>query len=81
MKTHPAHLLANGLWNPFTGRKKFQISCGEFNHTYIDKVPCAGIDEISSICPCCHTQNVWSISEWFHDYGKEFERLHGRKLS
>jgi hypothetical protein len=71
----PKSIIANGLWNPFTGCKKFQITCGECSHTYFDKIPCTGVDEASSICPCCDAQNVWSLSEWIRGYESMIENL------
>jgi len=60
------HVRANGLWNVFTGRKKWTITCGKCSHTWQEKVPI--VEVCSAICPCCHEQNVWSareFQEWY----------------
>jgi hypothetical protein len=69
----PKSIIANGLWNPFTGCKKFQITCGECSHTYFDKIPCAGVDEASSRCTKFALVAVWSFSEWMRDYESMIE--------
>lgn len=66
MKTVTPLLRANGLWNHFTGRKKWRITCGECQHTWDEKVPIQ--ERCSSICPCCHSQNVWSASAFENAY-------------
>ena len=60
-------LRANGLnGNPFTGTKKWVITCSECEHTWIEKVPVMEI--CSAICPNCKTQNKWSFSEFMREY-------------
>jgi hypothetical protein len=61
----------NGLWNIFTGRKKYSIVCGSCGHTWSDKVPFEAGDVASSICPCCGAQNIWSHSEFSKLYEKQ----------
>ena len=51
---------ANGLWNHFTGKKQWRITCGTCRHTWDEKVPIQ--ERCSAVCPCCHAQNVWSAS-------------------
>jgi hypothetical protein len=68
--TGPASIFANGLWNHFTGRKKYTIKCGECEHTWTDKVSFA-TDTASSLCPCCGAQNKWSHSQFERDYDRE----------
>lgn len=64
--TVPTEVSANGLWNHFTGRKKWEITCGHCDHTWSEKVP---IREVcSAVCPCCHTQNKWSASAFERAY-------------
>ena len=69
--TEPQHLQANGLWNHFTGKKKWRITCGECQHTWYEKVPIQ--ETCSAICPNCHTQNIWSAIA--------FERAYRRMLN
>lgn len=69
-KVHPADLLANGLWNPFTGRKKYTIRCGACEHSYDDKVPFNMGDTASSICFACGSQNIWSHGEFQRGYNR-----------
>ncbi len=66
MKT-PKNLIANGLWNIFTNKKKYVITCGNCEHIYKDKVFFID-DDASSICPTCKCQNVWSHSGFDEDY-------------
>jgi hypothetical protein len=61
----------NGLWNVFTGRKKYTIRCGGCNHTWTDKVPFAAGDLASSICPCCGAQNTWSHLDFAVAYERQ----------
>ena len=73
MRKTPKYLIANGLWNHFTGKKKYQITCGECGHTYKEKVSFSSGDMASSICPCCHCQNTWSHSAWEGLYNTTLE--------
>jgi len=64
----PTTIHGNGLYNHFTGRKKWTITCGACGHTWKEKVP---IHEPSSaICPCCKAQNKWSIVAFDAAYNK-----------
>ena len=63
----PAKLCANGLYNHFTGRKKYTITCGECSHRWPEKVPFT-VDTASALCPCCKVQNTWSHSLWLKRY-------------
>lgn len=56
----PHNISANGWYNHFTGRKKYEVQCGDCLHTYSDKVPFKLSDRASSICPACSIINVWS---------------------
>jgi predicted RNA-binding Zn-ribbon protein involved in translation (DUF1610 family) len=56
-------LWGNGLWNHFTGRKRYTIQCGKCQHTWREKVLLAS-DEASALCPSCGAQNVWRHSEF-----------------
>lgn len=69
-KQYTPIIWANGLWNHFTGRKKYHIQCGNCKHTYIDKVDFQ-TDIASSICPCCSAQNIWSHSGFAEAYNRE----------
>ena len=64
---------ANGLWNPFTRKKKWRIECGNCQHLWDEKVPVGDHDEMSAICPCCHEQNVWSLSGFTEKYKQQLE--------
>jgi len=66
MKTVTPRVSANGLWNHFTGKKKWTIYCGECGHAWTEKVPIQ--ERCSAVCPCCHTQNVWSASAFERAY-------------
>ncbi len=68
MKIVTPRVSASGLWNHFTGRKKYTIECGNCKHTYRDKVPFTMSDRASSICPACRAQNVWSHSAFHRAY-------------
>ena len=74
MKTSPQNLRANGLWNIFTGKKKYHITCGNCDHSYSDKVVFSIGDTASSVCPCCNAQNLWSHSKWDEFYSAQLER-------
>lgn len=64
--TSPFGLRANGLYNPFTNKKKWQITCGKCEHSFSEKLI---VNEIcSAICPCCKTQNKWSYSLFMRIY-------------
>lgn len=65
----PNCIEANGLWNIFTGKKKYTVTCGNCGHSYQDKVVFSTTDVASSICPGCNAQNRWSHSTFqaLHD--------------
>lgn len=63
----------NGLWNVFTGRKKYTIRCGDCQHTWTDKVSFATGDIASSICPCCGAQNTWLHSDFQKAYDADLK--------
>lgn len=73
--TEPNNLKANGLWNHFTGKKKYTIECGKCFFTWSDKVPFM-TDRAGSICPACGEVNTWSHSEWssYYEKMKEFSK-------
>tara|TARA_Y100000034_G_C6807667_1_gene362780 strand:- start:46 stop:264 length:219 start_codon:yes stop_codon:yes gene_type:complete len=60
---------ANGLYNPFTGKKKWRITCGKCRHTWDEKVPIQ--ERCSAVCPSCKEQNVWSASRFQKAYDKQ----------
>lgn len=66
----PKCLVANGLWNVFTNKKKYTITCGNCSHTYSDKVYFI-IDDASSICPNCKKRNKWKHSAWEKTYNEQ----------
>lgn len=63
----PKSISANGLWNPWTRRKRFSLECGDCDHTYDDKIPIMG-EAASSLCPCCGAQNKFSLAAWLKLY-------------
>lgn len=67
----PKYVQANGLHNPFTGNKKWTITCGKCEHTWKEKVPVN--EKCSAVCPSCSTQNIWSLSAFVDNYEKEFK--------
>ncbi len=69
----PSGLLANGLWNIFTGKKKYIITCGKCKFDYTDKVIFNIRDTAKSICPNCRTINKWSHSGFQKIYDKQLE--------
>jgi len=66
IQRNPSNLRANGLWNHFTGKKKWEITCGKCEHTWSEKVPIRKL--CSAICPCCQTQNIWDADEFQEHY-------------
>lgn len=60
---------ANGLMNPFTNKKKWQITCGDCGHTWNEKVPI--MEPSSAVCPCCGEQNMWSVNKFAEEYDKK----------
>jgi hypothetical protein len=69
-KTTTPRVEANGMWNHFTGMKKWTITCGECEHSWQQKVP---IHEIcSALCPCCGAQNKWSAKDFEAEYNARF---------
>ena len=73
MEIYPTELLANGLWNIFTGKKKYTIKCGKCNFAYKDKVIFDMGDIARSICPNCKIVNKWSHSGFNRYYNKMLE--------
>ena len=71
MKVFPKFIEGNGLMPLFSNKKKWDITCGNCSHGYSDKVLIQ--ESCSSICPCCHTQNVWSLSRFLNKYEKSLE--------
>ncbi len=71
----PTSLVANGLWNIFTGKKKYTIECGACNFTYTDKVIFNMGDAANSICPSCKNINVWSHSRFEKFYDRMLEKV------
>jgi rRNA maturation endonuclease Nob1 len=78
-QVHPSYLGANGLWNIFTGRKKYTIVCGVCKHTFKDRVPFA-TDRASALCPCCGAQNTWSHNSFARDYDEKVRQAEQRKF-
>jgi len=72
MNKRTATVRANGLYNPFTGTKKWMITCSECDHTWKEKVPV--VENCSAICPNCKTQNVWSFSKFMKNYNDDINR-------
>lgn len=70
MSVTPRDIIANGLWNIFTGRKKWQICCGKCQHFWIEKIPIAA-EPCSAICPNCREQNLWSSCDFAEMYENE----------
>lgn len=66
VKLHPKSIEANGLFPIWGNKKKFTIICGQCTHGYDDKVVLQST--CSSICPCCHAQNIWSLAAWHKKY-------------
>lgn len=66
---NPKFLESNGLHNPFTGKKKWRITCGKCQHCWDEKVPIN--DTCSAICPNCKEQNKWSLLV----FEKEYEQM------
>lgn len=66
----PEKLKFNGLWNHFTGRKKYDICCGNCGYQYTDKVKFNIGDEAISICPACDKLNKWSHYECEQFYNR-----------
>ena len=62
---------ANGLLNPFTGRKKWRIFCGNCGYTWDEKVPL--VEPSRAICPACKAINTWSPAAFFREYEKHFQ--------
>ena len=73
-RTTPTTLYANGLYNPFTGNKKWVITCGECEHTWRENVPFRGIS--SAVCPCCSTQNTWNTNHFMELHQRRVAELH-----
>ena len=43
----PYHISANGLWNIFSGKKKWTVTCGNCHYTWSDKLPI--VEDITAI--------------------------------
>jgi len=67
-KVTPNAIQANGFYNHFSGMKKWTITCDRCNHTWVEKVPI--VEPSSVVCPCCCTQNIWSIVKFEKEYNK-----------
>ena len=63
------YLIANGLWNCFTNKKKYKIMC-DCGHLYSDKVSFLS-DIAVSVCPNCSRQNSWLHSVFNRLYEQE----------
>jgi len=75
-RVHPENLRANGLWNIFTGLKKYRITCGDCKFIWDQKVPFARDDPRAvAICPACGTVNEWSHKTFDDFYTEEKARL------
>ena len=72
-ETRPYFLYANGFWNTFTGKKKYDITCGKCRFNYTDKVLFATGDTATSICPNCKSVNKWSHSKFQEFYDRQLE--------
>jgi hypothetical protein len=70
-RVKPTYLSANGIWNHFTGRKRYTIRCGACAHSWREKVPFSTGDVASALCPSCGAQNVWSHAEFERDYNAQ----------
>lgn len=66
----PKYVQSSGLWNHFTGNKKWTVTCGECDYTWKEKLPI--VENITVICPHCSTVNEWSASA--------FQRLYEQNL-
>jgi len=71
---YPKNLRANGLWNIFTGKKAYVITCGGCGHIYKDKVYFNMGNIASSLCPSCHLQNKWLHSDWDRFYSEQLSQ-------
>jgi hypothetical protein len=70
MKTvNPKLIEANGLYNPWSSFKHFNIVCGECGHGYRGKVLLQ--EAATSICPACQSLNKWSMTRWAEAYEKK----------
>jgi len=67
----PYHISANGLWNIFSGKKKWTVTCGNCHYTWSDKLPI--VEDITAICPHCKKLNGWSASA--------FQRMYNENLA
>ena len=72
---HPENLHANGIWNHFTGRKKYDIECGSCGYVYSDKVNFKLSNRAKSICPGCGVMNEWMHSEFAASYDRMMEEI------
>jgi hypothetical protein len=69
-RVKPRRLFANGLWNPFTHRKKYTVVCGECEHTFDEKVSFV-TDNATAVCPACGALNYWLHSDWQKSYDEQ----------
>lgn len=69
------YLIANGIWNHFTGKKKYGVTCYACGHSWEEKVPFEASDKASVICPNpqCRKQNTWSHSQWEKSYNERIK--------
>ena len=74
VRVAPKRVYGNGLWNPFTHRKKYEIVCGHCDHVFTQKVSFL-TDFASAICPGCGTQNHWLHSKFAEDYERSLGGL------
>ena len=69
----PSYISSTGLWNIFSQKKTYTITCGKCSHHYTDKVSFAHSDEATSPCPACHILNVWSHNAFAAMYRAQTE--------
>lgn len=67
----PENIQANGLWNAFSGMKRWTVTCGHCKYTWAEKLPI--VERITTICPHCDVVNVWSASAFNRVYEKQIK--------
>jgi len=72
-KTVTPNLAFNGLANPFTNRKKFEIECGSCGHIFMEKIS-LDKDEALALCPVCKTINRWSNIKAIQSYNRQSKK-------